>query len=268
MSRARSKDIRDESFPVASRLLAQPRRRAVVAFYRFARHADDIADSTRLCREEKLRRLDALEAELRGRCGGTSPAAHLRASVEGTAASTAPARRLLEAFRQDARGHDYRTAGDLILYCSRSAVPVGRFLLSLHGEDARCVPSADALCTAHQILNHLQDCGSDYRLLDRVYIPSEWLADRSQLGNAAAGPQLRAALDRCIDLVGKMLIDAAPLPDLVSDRSLRAQAAATLSMGASLARRLEREDPLVRHVRPGPADRLRAGAQLLRRWLA
>ena len=75
-------------------------------------------------------------------------------------------------------------------------------------------------------------------------------------------------MDRCIGLVGEMLTDAAPLPDLVSDRSLRAQAAATLSLGASLARRLEREDPLVRHVRPGPYDRLRAGARLLRRWLA
>ena len=54
-------------------------------------------------------------------------------------------------------------------------MPVGRFVLDVHGESRATWPANDALCAALQMINHLQDCGEDYRDLDRVYLPLDTL---------------------------------------------------------------------------------------------
>src|SRR6185312_15877463 len=83
---------------------------------------------------------------------------------------------------------------ELIDYCRYSAMPVGRFVLDVHGESRDLWPANDALCAALQVINHLQDCGKDYRDLNRVYIPEPVLAeaglDVSALGEARARPAL------------------------------------------------------------------------------
>ena len=96
------------------------------------------------------------------------PSAHL---------SPRHAQDLLTAFRMDVTKLRYRDWDDLIDYCSYSAMPVGRFVLDVHGESRALWPANDALCAALQIINHLQDCGKDYRDLDRVYIPLDALAE-------------------------------------------------------------------------------------------
>ena len=83
---------------------------------------------------------------------------------------------LLAAFKLDVTKLRYRDWDDLIGYCSLSAMPVGRFVLDVHGESRSTWPANDALCAALQIINHLQDCKDDYRDLDRVYIPLDLLA--------------------------------------------------------------------------------------------
>ena len=69
----------------------------------------------------------------------------------------------------------YRDWDDLIDYCRYSAMPVGRFVLDVHGESRDTWPANDALCAALQVINHLQDCAKDYRELNRVYIPEDAL---------------------------------------------------------------------------------------------
>ena len=86
------------------------------------------------------------------------------------------ARDLLTAFRMDVIKRRYRDWDDLMNYCRYSAMPVGRFVLDVHGEPRSTWPANDALCAALQIINHLQDCGKDYRDLDRVYLPLDLLA--------------------------------------------------------------------------------------------
>ncbi len=93
---------------------------------------------------------------------------------------------LLHAFRQDVTKLRYANWDELIDYCSRSAMPVGRFVLDVHGESRDTWPASDALCAALQIINHLQDCAADYRTLDRVYIPLDALAARG-IGVEALG---------------------------------------------------------------------------------
>ncbi|MFL5024039.1 MAG: squalene/phytoene synthase family protein, partial [Microvirga sp.] len=170
-----SKRPRDENFPVASLVLAPEHRDAVVAFYDFARMADDIADAPDLAAAEKLMRLDALERALVSGDPAFPQAARLHAVDKQHKAGLIQARDLLRAFRQDVVKARYNDWAELIDYCRFSANPVGRFLLILHGERDSAQGPADALCTALQILNHLQDCGEDREQMGRIYIPIRWM---------------------------------------------------------------------------------------------
>ena len=117
---------------------------------------------------------------------------------------------LIDAFKQDAVQSRYQTWDDLIGYCLRSACPVGRYLLDLHGESPAGYPASDALCNALQVLNHLQDCRDDHRSLDRVYLPLDWMAecgtsvDELQAPHASQG--LRDVIDRALDRTDELLL--------------------------------------------------------------
>jgi farnesyl-diphosphate farnesyltransferase len=250
----------DENFPVASLLIAPRLRPHVLAFYAFARAADDIADNPDLPAPEKLRRLDAFEAGLAP--GAVTPvsAARLRASLAATGVTDAHARDLLAAFRQDATKLRYADWDEMMAYCALSAHPVGRHVLDLHGEDRAAWPASDALCAALQVLNHLQDCGADRRSLDRVYLPGDWLTGAgtgvAALDAPATSPALRAVLDRCLDGCGRLLDQAEPLASQVRSRRLAAEVAVIQRLARRLAARLRREDPLATRVKHSRTDLL------------
>ena len=143
----------------------------------FVRIADDIADHPTLGDAEKLTQLDRLESSLLGQ-GDERVGLALFAMLNSRGLGARHAQDLLSAFRQDVTKHRYANWDELIDYCSRSAMPVGRFVLDVHGEARNSWPASDALCAALQIINHLQDCKADYRNLDRVYIPLDALAAR------------------------------------------------------------------------------------------
>ena len=83
---------------------------------------------------------------------------------------------LLKAFRADVTKRRYGEWDELMHYCRYSAMPVGRFVLDLHGEDRSTWAYSDPLCAALQVINHLQDCAKDYRALERVYLPLDMIA--------------------------------------------------------------------------------------------
>jgi squalene synthase HpnC len=244
-----------ENFPVASWLLARERRPQVMAFYAFVRLADDIADDPELSADLKLAHLDRLERALVAGEGAEDwrrPAAVLRRTLDRTGVADRFARDLLEAFRRDARNAPCRDWDDLIDYCRYSAMPVGRFLMALHGEDERPGAASDALCTALQILNHLQDCGGDWRLLHRLYVPLRWLEAEGlgvdDLLAPAAGQAMRRVLDRVLDGVDQLLAVARPLGRLMRDRRLGMEAAAIARLALALSDELRRRDPLAERV--------------------
>ncbi|MBK1698612.1 squalene synthase HpnC [Rhodovibrio salinarum] len=244
----------DENFPVASRLIAPGLRPHVMAYYAFARAADDIADNPTLAPDDKIARLDRLGAALNGEAGGYAVpvAQRLRASLLETGVPLADALDLLTAFKQDAVKTRYADWEELLGYCVNSANPVGRFLLDLHGEPAAARPLSDALCTALQILNHLQDLGDDYRRLDRVYLPESWLAHEGIGVDALAGSQsdlrLRRVIDRALDGVAALLPAARALPDRLTDRRMAMEAGAIAALARALHARLSRQDPLAVRV--------------------
>src|SRR5215467_2426550 len=153
------KGHRDENFPVASWLIRPQHRGPILAFYEFVRVADDIADHAALPATEKLALLDRLEDGLMGRAEPEPVAARLRSALGKHRLSPRHAQDLLTAFRMDVTKLRYRDWDDLMNYCSYSAMPVGRYVLDVHGEDRATWPANDALCAALQIINHLQDCG-------------------------------------------------------------------------------------------------------------
>jgi squalene synthase HpnC len=247
----------DENFPVGSWLIRRDLRVHVHAFYRFARNADDIADSPILAADEKIRRLDRMAAILDGDCEGTaavdSPAASaMRASLAETGITAQHCHDILRAFRQDAVKLRYRDWDDLMEYCRYSAAPVGRQLLDLHGEDCHTWQASDALCAALQVLNHLQDCADDYRNLNRVYVPLEDLAAEGcaveMLAAPAATPALRRVLDRLLDNTEALIATARLLPSAVAARGLRWETAVIVALAGRLTRRLRRFDPLAGRV--------------------
>ena len=126
---ASGKGNTDENFPVAS-ILIQPRHREIVlAFYKFARTADDVADNQRAGADEKLRVLECMRTSLLGEDSAVEESVALRELLAERKLSNVHALDLLEAFRRDVSKLRYATWAELMEYCRFSAMPVGRFSL-------------------------------------------------------------------------------------------------------------------------------------------
>jgi len=246
------KGAQDENFPVASWLIKRRHRPVILAFYEFVRIADDIADHPALTATEKLARLDRLEASLLGSGSDEPEGLALREILQSRGLSARHAQDLLNAFRQDATKLRYNDWDDLIDYCSRSAMPVGRFVLDVHGESRDTWPASDALCAALQIINHLQDCGSDYRTLDRVYIPLDALAAHGigveSLGFDKAGPELRDCLKGLVTRTSALLDQSLGLEANVCDTRLACEISVIQTLAARLLEILRVRDPLSERV--------------------
>jgi hydroxysqualene synthase len=246
------KGAHDENFPVASRLIKRQHRPVILGFYEFVRVADDIADHPELVSSEKISRLDRLEASLLGRGGDDPEGLRLRAVLEERNLSPRHAQDLLSAFRQDATKHRYASWDELIDYCSRSAMPVGRFVLDVHGETRATWPASDALCAALQIINHVQDCAKDYRALDRVYIPLDALAANGasveQLEGTETAPALKACLRGVVARTAVLLDESRGLEARVSDTRLALEISVIQSLASRLITILMVRDPLAERV--------------------
>jgi farnesyl-diphosphate farnesyltransferase len=254
------KDRADENFPVGSALIGRALRPHVHAFYAFARNADDIADSPVLAPDDKLARLDVMEDVLLGaRDGGSPSAILLRDSLAATGVTARHATDLLIAFRRDATKTRYADWDELLDYCRFSAMPVGRHVLDLHGEEpAKVYLPSDALCAALQVLNHVQDCAKDLAALDRCYLPQDMLAaggaDLDDLRGRVETPGLRWVFAGLLDRTEALCEVAGALPGRTRDRRLRLETAVIVGLARRLAARLRRGDPVATRVKLTKAD--------------
>ena len=240
------KGHRDENFPVASFLLKREYRAPVLTFYDFARAADDIADHPTASEWEKLARLADMRAGLTGE--GTPEAMALAEAARARGLDLVHAHELLDAFVQDVTVRRYADWEALIGYCRLSAMPVGRFVLDVHGEDRSIWPLSDALCAALQLINHWQDCGKDYRAINRVYVPTGRLEavgiGVEALAEPLASPELRGVITGLAEQTLLLLQRSAPFAAHIKDRRLSAEVAVIQALAEDLARLLLRRDPL------------------------
>ena len=251
------KSSTDENFPVASRLIAKRYRTTILSFYRFARAADDIADHPSLSEDEKIGVLDQFEDTLLGKTDVIADALPLREACDKHKLTVRHGQDLLVAFRWDASKHRYLDWPDLMRYCSYSAMPVGRFVLDVHGENHNTWVASDALCAALQVINHLQDCGHDYRRLGRVYLPSDSLAAHNAQIEELAEAKASLALLGCIrelNFKTKELLGSADLSGAVRNIRLGLEVAAIERLARKLISFLEVRDPLSERVHLGKSD--------------
>ena len=246
------KGHRDENFPVAS-WLVHPRHRApILAFYEFVRTADDIADHATLAPQEKLALMARLEATLLGNSDDDPVGVALRAQLAARQLSPRHAQDLLTAFRMDVTKLRYRDWEDLIGYCTYSAMPVGRFVLDVHGESRALWGANDALCAALQIINHLQDCGKDFVELDRVYLPRDALdrfgVDVEALRAPRASVPLLSVIRALAQETARLLGESRPFALKIHDRRLALEVGIIQSLAEDLNLRLMEKDPLSERV--------------------
>jgi phytoene/squalene synthetase len=127
-------------------------------------------------------------------------------------------------------------------------MPVGRFVLVVHGESRATWAANDALCAALQINNHLQDCAKDFRDLNRVYIPLDAFAAAGaapeQLGAAQSSPELL----RCIHDLGarneKLLRQSDVFSSQIENTRLSHEVAVIHTYARHIVALLQARDPL------------------------
>jgi squalene synthase HpnC len=242
----------DENFPVASVLIHPRHRPSILAFYRFARTADDVADHPSATPAEKLRLLEDMKESLLGNSRASAEAVALRQALGARGLSTQHALDLLEAFRRDVTKLRYASWDELMDYCRYSAMPVGRFVLDVHGEDRGTWRYSDPLCAALQVINHLQDCAKDYRDLDRVYLPLDALGRAGASVEDLKAPKASAALRSVIEGLAlrtdALLAEAKPFADMIADFRLGLEVMVIQRLAESLNRGLIRKDPLSERV--------------------
>jgi hydroxysqualene synthase len=246
------KTHRDENFPVASWIIHPRHRGLILAFYNFVRTADDIADHATLEASEKLRLLDLLEAELLGK-GDTQPeAVNLRRALAERSMPPRHALDVLIAFRMDVTKLRYENWDEVIHYCRYSAMPVGRFMLDVHGESTSTWAASDALCAGLQINNHLQDCGKDFRDLNRVYLPRDALAAAGasveELGRERASAPLLQCLHALAVRTGLLLDESKSLSADVRDFRLGCEISVIQAFADKIVGLLKVRDPLSERV--------------------
>jgi hydroxysqualene synthase len=258
------KTHRDENFPVASKIIHPRHRALILAFYNFVRTADDIADHATLGADEKLRYLDLLEAELLGKGDSQAEAVSLRQALAARAMPPRHALDVLIAFRMDVTKLRYETWDEVIHYCRYSAMPVGRFMLDVHGESTSTWAASDALCAGLQINNHLQDCARDYKNLNRVYLPRDALessgASVEQLGLPHSPPALLQCLQALAVRTESLLNDSKSLSAEVRDLRLGIEISVIQAFADRIVRMLKVRDPLRDRVHLNPTELLALSA--------
>ncbi|MBO0828771.1 MAG: squalene synthase HpnC [Streptosporangiales bacterium] len=258
-----------ENFPVALRVLPADVRADLVAIYRFARYVDDVGDESA---GDRSRGLDAVDADLDVLYTGGRPAlpavSGLRAFVDRCATPEGPFRRLVRANRQDQVVSRYATFDQLRDYCRLSADPVGELVLHVFGcATPERVALSDRVCTALQVIEHLQDVREDYER-GRIYLPKDDMDRFGVVEKALGASRATFAVRRLVAFearrAGRLLDEGTPLL-----RTLHGWARVCVTgyvaggRAALAALRRAGYDPLPEPPKAGRADLLRAAARVV-----
>ncbi|MDT0608940.1 squalene synthase HpnC [Streptomyces lancefieldiae] len=275
-----------ENFPVAPFFLPRDWRTDLMAVYGFARLVDDIGDGdlapggadARLLgvpgdqADDRLLMLDAFEEDLRRVFDGTPRhplLRRLKPTVRRRSLTPEPFLGLIAANRQDQLVRRYETYEDLLAYCELSANPVGHLVLAVTGTSTpERIRRSDAICTALQIIEHLQDVAEDLGR-DRVYLPAEDMkrfhVQETDLAARSAGASVRALIAYEAQRARDLLDEGAPLVGSVHGR-LRLLLAGFVAGGRAAVRAIAaaQYDVLPGPPKPGKAQLLREVGVTLR----
>lgn len=221
-----------ENFPVASRLLPKHLRLPIAVIYAFARRADDFADEGNLSNEERISALDDFSNKLDlieqnkelddGLIDDTTFIA-LADVIKQHQLPISLFHDLLTAFKMDVTKARYANFGEVMEYCRFSANPVGRLLLHLNNETSpQSLGQSDAICSALQLTNFLQDISQDLEESDRIYIPQDEMeqfgVSEDDIRNKVTNSASRKLISQQIRRTAKLMQSGAPLGKVLKGR--------------------------------------------------
>ena len=256
------KNFHDENFPVASLLISPQIKRVIRYFYHFARMSDDIADNSKLSKNKKQEILNFFgEMIEKSQKSDISTINNIISLFKTLPSTKRYSKELLKAFLLDTKKKRYKNWEELLLYCSYSANPVGRFFIYTTyklnrielNDKKKIFESSDNLCTSLQIINHLQDCKSDYINFDRVYIPLDGFKRYSL--NVNVLKKKKSPIDfiflknELISKVEDLLLETADGLKLIKEWRLRKETFIILNIAKRLCFLLKNNDPLEKNIK-------------------
>ena len=256
------KSYSDENFPVASFLMTKKIRSIVRVFYFFARMADDIADHQTLSSNQKKNILLFFDNAIsKSKKTNNKILDKMIAKFKELPSGKKYSRNLLKAFMMDASNKKYKNWNDLLYYCKFSANPVGRFVIDAVNERKnieKIYEASDSLCTALQIINHIQDCKKDFKELNRVYIPESFFKKYSLDKKILRKSKSIENFERLkIEIVDNVLLSLRKtklgLRKIQSWR-LRKETLIILNIAKRLCNLLKRNDPLKKKIKLSRID--------------
>ena len=216
-----------ENFPVASRLLPKHLRQPISVIYAFARRADDFADEGDLSQEERLAALndfgDKLDLIEQNKALDDTTFIALADVIKQHQLPISLFHDLLTAFKMDVTKTRYANFGEVMEYCRYSANPVGRLLLHLNKETSpKNLGYSDAICSALQLTNFLQDISQDIEESDRIYLPQDEMQQfgvtEEDIRNKLTNPATRRLIEFQIRRTVKLMQAGAPLGKVLKGR--------------------------------------------------
>ena len=251
------KSYSDENFPVASFLMTKKIRKIVRIFYFFARMADDVADHQTLPKHHKIKILKSFDNTLsKNKKTHNKILNDIVLEFKDLPSGKKYSRNLLKAFLMDASNKKYLEWSDLLYYCKYSANPVGRFVIDAVKERRnieKIYEASDSLCTALQIINHMQDCQKDFEELNRVYIPESFFKkyslDKSVLKKSESVENFEKLK---VEIIEKVLISLEKTRSGLScirSWRLRKETLIILNIAKRLCNLLKKRDPLKEKVK-------------------
>jgi len=251
-----------ENFPVASRLLPKALRKPVSVLYAFARTADDFADEGDAEANVRLAQLDAYEQALLqavdGKPNEDPVFIALADIIQKHPLTVQPLQDLLTAFRSDVTTKRYQTAEQLLRYCRYSANPVGRLILQLSGNaSSQNILYSDAICSALQLINFLQDIDVDYQNKQRLYIPLDdmqhFAVSEDQIAQRENSQQLSLLIEQQINRAQTLIEAGKPLGRALPGR-LGLEIRLTMSGGLQVINALRKRSNIFTQPRLRPHD--------------
>jgi len=273
-----------ENFPVG-RLVPKKLRPHVHAVYAFARVADDLADegyadprqkspdSKAPTQAQRLAVFESYQEAWQQALKGNSYDPQYQwifAPLQKTKAElnlpNSLFTDLLSAFAQDIVQRRYENFPDVLDYCRRSANPIGRLVLLIHGErSAELAQLSDHVCTGLQLANFWQDISVDLGK-DRIYLPQSDLrrlgVSEEDLFSGRATPNLRNCVRYQCERTWSLFRQGEPLSSRLP-RPLSWEIRLTWLGGTEILRKIESQsyDTLSQRPKVSKFDFLRLGLQ-------
>jgi squalene synthase HpnC len=263
-----------ENFPVALRILPGAIRAHLLALYAYARFVDDLGDEPTVdghdeSPSDRLAAMRWFACEVRDLYDGRPPRHPVLVRLAPTVAACQlpinPLLRLIAANERDQEVTRYPSYDDLVDYCHLSANPVGELVLQLFdAASPERIELSNRICTALQVIEHLQDVAEDRRR-GRIYLPADDLdaygVRVEELDARHASVPLREVIRLQAERAAAALDDGAPLVGSLKGWA-RVAVAGYVAGGRAALAALARSgyDPL-----PGPPRPSRA--EIAVRWL-